>query len=114
MIAGLTVLVMLIVAYSHFREGLFTAACHLVNVLLAGVIAFNFWPPIATTLEDTFSGTALAGYEDAFVMSALFAASLAILRALTNHLANREMEYHPAARIGGAVLGLITGYFVAG
>ena len=41
MLAFFSVLMMLIVAYAHWREGLFTAFCYCVNVILAGLITFG-------------------------------------------------------------------------
>src|SRR5581483_9063318 len=41
MLAFLTILLMLIVAYAQFREGIFTALTVLINIVIAGVIAFN-------------------------------------------------------------------------
>jgi hypothetical protein len=110
-----TVILMLIVGYVYFVEGLFTAFVMFVNVLLAGIITFNFWEPIARALESSLATTFLAGYEDALVMIALFCISLALLRLVANNFNDHQIEYHPALHQGGgAVLGLVTGYLVSG
>ena len=67
MLVFLTVAVMLIVAYAHSREGVLTAVAALVNVFLAGLVAFNFFEPAATFLDPHVESSGLGGGEDAFV-----------------------------------------------
>jgi uncharacterized membrane protein required for colicin V production len=115
MLQIMTVLIMLAVAYAFWREGLMTAATTFVNVILAGIVAFNFWEPLADVFEPVLAGSILAGYEDAIVMLILFALTLGILRLATNNLCNKDLEYPPALlRGGGLAFGLLTGYLVAG
>src|SRR5262245_21888968 len=110
-----TVAIMAVVAYAHIREGLFTTFAMLVNVLLAGLVAFNFWEPIATGLEPAFAGTFLRGYEDSLCLVVLFCGTLALLRWLTNSLAPSEVEYYPVLLRGGSVaFGALTGYLASG
>src|SRR5262245_45738864 len=111
----LTLLVMAGVAYAYLREGLFTAFTMAVNVFLAGVVAFNFFEPIADSLEPGFRDSFLRGFEDAVVLVVLFAASLALLRWATNSLARAEIHYQSQLQRGGGVLfGLVAGYLVCG
>src|SRR5262245_23652768 len=111
----LTVLMMAAIAYAYFREGLFTAFCMCVNILLAGLVAFNFWEPIAAALEPLIKGTIFDGLEDALCLVILFSLTLGLLRLATNSIANKEIDYHEALdRVGGAVFGLINGYLVSG
>ncbi len=111
----LTFAIALAVAYAHLREGLMTGFTMTVNVLIAGVVTFSFWEPIADQLEPLFKDSFLAGTEDAICMVFLFALSLGLLRVATNSLAPKEPEF-PATvqRVGGAFFGLISGYLVAG
>jgi hypothetical protein len=114
-LALLTLLVMAVVAYAHWREGLLTAFAMTCNVLAAGLLAFNFYEPVAAELEPAFAGSFLEGYEDALSLFVLFALPLVGLRYLTNSLAYTELDYHPLAQQVGAVLcALVTGYLVAG
>src|SRR5207248_3045457 len=109
MLQIMTVLMMLAVAYAFWREGLMTAATMFVNVLLAGLVTFNFWEPLAELLEPVLAGSILAGYEDALVMLILFALTLGLLRLATNNLCNKDLEYPPALlRGGGLTFGLLT------
>jgi hypothetical protein len=115
MLVVLTAAIMLIVAYSYFREGVLTALTMLVNIVLAGLVAFNFFEPIADQLESSFDGTILAGLEDCITLFALFALTLGGLRVITNNLANQQVEL-PALvqQLLGGFIGLMAGYLLAG
>lgn len=110
-----TILIMLMVAYAHWREGIFTAVTTCVNVFLAGLITFNFWEPLADVFDAVLAKSILAGYEDILVMLLLFSVSLGLLRVLTNNVSSTQVEFQPLLhQFGGAVVGLITGYLVSG
>ena len=110
-----TLILMLIVAYALHREGLFTALLMCLNLLLAGIVTFNFFEPVADWLDGLFRGSALAGFEDAITLGVLFAASLGILRTVTNNLADTILDFSGTMnQIGGAGLGLVAGYLLAG
>ena len=76
MLGFFTILIMLGVAYAYLREGLLTAFAMLINVLIAGTVAFNFFEPIASMMEPTLSNTFFAGYEDFVCMTGIFAITL--------------------------------------
>jgi hypothetical protein len=114
-LGALTILIMLVVGYAYWREGLLTAFCMCCNVVVSGLVAFNFWEPIADALDPMVAGSFLQGYEDFLFLSLLFMAPLLLLRWLTNQLANRMPEYPLAVQQTGSVLfGLATGYLLAG
>ncbi len=110
----LSVGIMLAVAYAYLREGLFTASLMCCNVFIAGLVAINFFEPLASLLEPNLA-EGLHGYEDALCLLALFCVTLGTLRTTTNFLARTQVEF-PAGiqRGGGALVGLLTGYLVAG
>jgi hypothetical protein len=111
----ISVLIVLAVGYAFLREGVFNAFVMLCNVMIAGLVAFNFWEPIADLLDPLLSGIFLHGYEDAIVLVGLFCLTLGLLRVATNSLAPTEMQYHEILyRGGGFVLGMLTGYLTAG
>jgi uncharacterized membrane protein required for colicin V production len=114
-LGGLTILIMLIVGYAYWREGLLTAFCMCCNVIVSGLVAFNFWEPIADTLDPMVAGSFLQGYEDFLGLSLFFIATLLLLRWLTNQLANRMPEFPSAVQhAGGVVFAMATGYLLAG
>jgi hypothetical protein len=110
-----TIGVMLVVGYAYSVEGLFTAALMCVNVFIAGLVAFNFWEPLAAALEGPLADTFLAGYEDMLVLVALFGVTLGLLRTVTNAAVNMQIRFPPIVQqLGGLVFGVLTGYLVAG
>jgi hypothetical protein len=115
MLTFLTILIMLAVGYAEFREGIFTAFTMLVNVILAGLIAFNFWEPLASLTDSGLKESFLDGYQDLFFLILLFSVALGILRTATNNLANRQIAF-PAVlqQFGAAGVGMLTGYLVSG
>ncbi len=115
MLGLFTIVLMGIVTYAFWREGLMTAFAMCVNVLLAGVLAFNFWEPIADLLDPAFNDTIAVGIEDGLAMMLVFLPSLMLLRWATNSLASTQLEYPPILYRGGSVVcGLLTGYLLSG
>jgi hypothetical protein len=110
-----TVIIMGICAYAFWREGPLTAFACCVNVLVSGMLAFNFFEPIADLIEPLFKDSFLEGIEDALAMMLVFLPALALFRWLTNSLASTHMEYPPVLYRGGALLfGLVAGYLLSG
>src|SRR5712692_3221852 len=115
MLTFLIILIMLLLGYVFMIQGLATAFTMFCNVFLAGLIAFNFWEPLADLLDPPLSRSFFAGYEDAICLTALFGVSFALLRLATNTLSRAVIDFHPLAqRAGGAFFGLATGYLLAG
>jgi len=115
LLGAFTVIIMLAIAYAFLREGLFTAFTMFFNVFLSGLVAFNFFEPLAERLQTAFTGTFLLGYEDMLCLVGLFCLTLGILRLATNTFANSVIEYpEMLQRVGGALFGLATGYLFCG
>ena len=115
MLVFFTIVLMLAVAYSYLKEGLFTAFTMAVNVFAAGLVAFNFGEPLADQIEPLVKGGFFEGYEDAFCLVSLFCIILGGLRWITNQLVNANIDYQPLLQqIGAGFFGLVTGYLVAG
>jgi hypothetical protein len=111
----LTILIMAAVTYAFWREGLLTACTMCINVFLAGLVAFNFFEPLADLLDPIVQDNFLHGYEDALSLMLLFAFTLGILRLLTNTIAAFDLEFPPVLlRAGGVIFGLATGYLASG
>ncbi len=112
MLEFLTIIVMGLLAYAYLVEGTFTAFVMCCNVMFAGIIAFNFWEPLASLLEPGMGGY---GYEDFLCLIVIFTLALGALRTITNLLCPTEVEFPPQIqRPGGALFGLLTGYLVCG
>lgn len=115
MLIFLTIVLMVITAYAFWQQGLLPAAAMTINVLLAGMLAFNFYEPLAEQLGSMFGDSFLSGYEDGLSLFLLFTPILAFLRWLCNALIHTTIEYHPILQqVGAALFGLLAGYLVAG
>src|SRR5947209_13108531 len=115
MLGFCTIVIMLAIGYAYLTEGMFTGFLMCVNVLIAGLVAFNFWEPLAAAMASGFQGGFLAGYEDMLALAVLFCGTLGALRTLTNNLTNTRIEFHEALQAaGGAFFGMLTGYLTAG
>src|SRR5262249_42828832 len=103
------------VGYVQCREGLFAALALCVNVLLAGVLTFHFWEPLANQLDHLFSGGGLSGFEDTFVLTFLFVAFLGALRLATARWGAGPAQFPGfVQQLGGGLFGLVAGYLVSG
>jgi hypothetical protein len=76
--------VILGLTYALASEGLWGAALMFFNVLFAGLIAFNFYEPLARLLAENV--TFLSGFADTLCLFALFIVSLVLLRLTTETL----------------------------
>ncbi|HEY7425703.1 MAG TPA: CvpA family protein [Gemmataceae bacterium] len=115
LLGTLSFVIMLAGAYAFWRQGALPALVMAINILLAGLIAFNFFEPIAVELDPMLDGSFLHGYEDSLCLVALFSLTLVFLRWATNALIHTTIEYHAILQQGGAVVfGLLAGYLVAG
>lgn len=114
MLTVAVIIVILVVGYAQLREGLFTAFCMLVNIVLAGLVAFNWFEPFADKLEPSLARNALRGTEDFFALITLFTAALIVLRMLTNRLVPDMIAFDNNVQYGGGVIGLASGYLLAG
>ncbi len=111
----LTLIVIAAVSYAHFREGLLNAMSICFITLFAGMMAFQFWPAVAEMMESLFKGSFLEQYEDAVALVVVFCACAGLLRFITVRIVPKTYGIVPKLnQIGGAIFGVITGYFVAG
>jgi hypothetical protein len=110
-----TLVIVLAVGYAQHRNGLFSSFAMLIQVVLAGLVAFNFWEPLASALEPLFQGNFLAGTEDLLALTGLFCLVLGPLRWATNYVAPQMIDYHGSVQlIGAGIVGMVTGYLVSG
>src|SRR5579864_921086 len=103
-----TALIVLGIMYALMSEGLWGAALMFFNVLFSGLIAFNFYEPLAAFLADKVS--ALSGYADTLSLLGIFIASLVLLRIVTETLAPAMVRFPtPIYHLGRCVFGLLGG-----
>jgi hypothetical protein len=115
MLGFFTIIIMLVAAYAFWRQGVLPAFAMAVNILLAGLIAFNFFEPIAAELDSMLAESILHGFADSLSLVVLFSLSLALLRWVANALIHTVIEYDAIVQqFGAALFGAVSGYLVAG
>jgi uncharacterized membrane protein required for colicin V production len=115
MLIFLTILMILIVVYSLWGEGVVTAFTMAVNIFLAGLLAFNFFEPVADYLEPMVRDTFLEGYEDFLVLLIVFCTVLGVLRLISNSIVNTQIDQYPMLQqVGTLFFAALAGYLLAG
>ena len=79
--------------YALMSEGLWGACLMFFNALFAGMIAFNFYEPLAQLVATNVSFAAV--YADAVSMLLIFVVSLILLRVTTDSLAPSMVRFPP-------------------
>jgi hypothetical protein len=83
----------LFMTYVVSSEGAWGAALLFFNVVFAGMIAFNFYEPLAQLIDSTGIGW---GFSDTLSMMLIFCVSLLLLRMITETIAPAQVRF-PAA-----------------
>lgn len=113
MLYALVVLLIVGCAAMMMNEGLHSAAIIFVCTVLGGLVAFNYFEPVAGLLER--NAPFLDGYGDIIALTVLFAISVTVFRLVTEQLAPTMAEFPDLVhRGGGLVLGAWMGWVVSG
>jgi hypothetical protein len=105
---ALLVLLILGVAYALASEGLWGAALMFFNVLFAGLIAFNFYEPLAALLVQ--NAAPVSGYADTLCLLGIFLVSLVLLRIITESIAPAMVRFPtPVYHLGRWFFGFAAG-----
>ena len=92
--------------WALMSEGLWGAALMFFNVLFSGLIAFNFYEPLAALFAKNV--TFIAGFADTFCLMTLFCISLVLMRLTTETLAPAMVRFPtPVFHIGRVFFGLM-------
>lgn len=101
---GVVVLI-LGMTYALASEGLWGAALMFFDALFAGIIAFNFYEPLAALLASNLD--ALASYADALCLLLLYSVALLLMRLTTDSLGPMMVRFPmPAYHAGRWLFGL--------
>jgi Colicin V production protein len=95
------------------REGLWNNAISLTNILVSGLVAFAFYAPLATYLDEMIGGeyTYLLDFVCIWV---LFVVSMLICRALTGLASKTRMRFkNPIDPVGGPIVALVGAWAMA-
>ncbi len=100
---GIVVLI-LGMTWALMSEGLWGAALMFFNVLFAGILAFNFYEPLAALLDGTGIGW---GFSDTLCLLGIFIVTLVMLRLTTESIAPSMVRFPtPIYHIGRVLFGL--------
>jgi uncharacterized membrane protein required for colicin V production len=95
------------------REGLWSNAISLTNVLISGLVAFGFYSPLTIYLDEMLDGQ-YTYLLDFVCIWGLFVVSMIVCRAVTGLLSRTRMRFkHPIDPIGGPLVGLIAAWAMA-
>jgi hypothetical protein len=90
-IADIVIVVLILgMTWALMSEGLWGAALMFFNILFSGLIAFNFYEPLAKMLDSTGIGW---GFSDTLCLMALFCVSLVFFRVITENLAPAMVRF---------------------
>ena len=99
--------------YALMSEGLWGAALMFFNVLFAGIVAFNFYEPLAKLLADNVGF--ISSFADTLCLMALFMVALVMLRLTTETIAPAMIRFPPPVyHIGRVFFGLACSLVTAG
>jgi hypothetical protein len=84
------VFLILLMTYALSSEGLWGAALMFFNVLFGGLIAFNFYEPLARLIDSTGIGW---GFSNTLSMLSIFSVSVLLLRMTTETLAPAMVRF---------------------
>jgi hypothetical protein len=101
----------LCVAFTY-GEGMWSNAVRLVNMVTAGLIAMNFFEPVAKLLEDQVEAS-YTYFWDFISVWALFALSLLILRLLTDTISRVRVRFLKIVdQVGGGFFAACCAWFM--
>jgi hypothetical protein len=94
---------------SLMRDGLWSNLLMLFNVITAGLVAMTFFEPVAALLTKQVPKGTL--FWDIVALWGLFAATLGVLRAITDRVSRIRVRFKsPIEMVGGYVLALAVAY----
>jgi uncharacterized membrane protein required for colicin V production len=95
------------------REGLWSNAITLVNILISGLVAFSFYSPLAIYLDEMLDGE-YTYLLDFVTIWGLFVITILVCRLVTGLASGTRMRFkNPIDPIGGPVLGELASWALA-
>jgi len=106
-------LIVLIIAWCLIREGLWGAVLLFFEVIVAGLLAMNFFEPLAALMQDNLAF--MAGYEDGVALLVVFGLTVFIFREADGMFWPNMVRFPGIVhRAGAVVFGVLTGLAVSG
>jgi hypothetical protein len=95
------------------REGLWSNAITLVNIVVSGLVAYGFYSPLVIYLDEQTGGSNTY-FLDFVVIWVLFIVTMVISRSLTNAASRTRMRFkHPIDPVSGPLVGLVAAWLMA-
>jgi hypothetical protein len=95
------------------REGLWSNAIMLVNIIISGLVSFGFYSPLVIYLDEKTDGEHTY-WLDFAVIWVLYVAAFAITRTLTSSASKTRMRFkNPIDPVGGPLMGLVAAWALA-
>ena len=96
------------------REGLWSNAISLVNILISGLVAFGFYSPLVLHIDEVWTDGQHTYWLDFAIIWALFTVSMIVCRGLTGALSKTRMRFkYPVDDVGGPLVGFIAAWVLA-
>src|SRR6476620_1063751 len=96
------------------REGVWSNTLTLICVIISGLVAFGFYSPIVTYLDEEATSGQHTYWLDFAIIWALYAATMVILRSLMAALSKTKLRFkHPIDPVGGPILGFMAAWVLA-
>jgi hypothetical protein len=93
-----------------YAEGMWSNAIRLINAVTAGLLATNYWEPLARTAEKCV-GESFTFFWDFLCFWGLFAVTTVVLQLLTNKVSRVKVRFlNIADRIGSGVFAFAVGW----
>ena len=112
MLTGILFLVMLVCIAFLWNEGLWGNAITLINVVLAALIATNYFEPVAAFIEGVDDSLATFTYLWAFLSIWLvFVVAFGVMRTVTDRLSKTKVRFKGVVEYAGrSILAIVVGY----
>jgi hypothetical protein len=95
------------------REGLWSNAIALVNIIISGLVAFGFYMPLVIYVDEMTDGKHTYWLDFAIIW-ALFSVSMVVCRAVAGAASKTRMRFkNPLDPVGGPLAGLIAAWVLA-
>lgn len=96
------------------REGIWSNAITLVNIIISGLVAFGFYSAIVVYLDEDVTSGQHTYWLDFAILWALFCATMVIARSLTGAFSKSRLRFkNPIDPVGGPIVGCIAAWVLA-
>lgn len=95
------------------REGMWSNAISLVNILISGLVAFGFYSPLAIYLDEMLTGQ-YTYLLDFLCIWALFVITMIVCSVMTGMMSKVRMRFkNPIDPVGGPVIAVVAAWLLA-